>query len=219
MSGLAEEDVVKKAWVVWARRGAGAVMFLAVGVGVVLVARALSSPIGPQQRQMAKIRIVPDTPPPPPPPKEEKRPEPKDRKELKVDQPKQQPMQAQPLKMEGDASDKGMAGVAGGTVDNEYNGQKIGDDGVLNWFKTVLQRYVQAALQNDAKLRKDDYRVVIRLWLAPDGAVSRAELVSSTGNSDTDERLRAGLATLPPLAERPPEGLPQPVTMRVTSRS
>jgi protein TonB len=222
MSGLAEEEFDDKPWLTWAKRGGIVLLLVVVGIGIVMVARQLSSKSSPQQKQMAKIRIVPDTPPPPPPPpREEKRPEPKETKEVKVEQPKpDQPQEAQQLKMEGQGSDNGLAGVGAGTVNSEYNGQKIGGDGGrFNWFKGVLQRYVQSALQNDTRLRKDEYRVVVKLWLQPDGSVSRAELVGSSGSNDIDERLRLGLAGLPPMSERPPEGLPQPITMRLTSRS
>ncbi|HTY98236.1 MAG TPA: energy transducer TonB [Rhodocyclaceae bacterium] len=221
MSGLAEEEVLDKPWVVWAKRGGIVLTLIVVGIGVLLLARELSSKASPQQKQIAKIHIVPDTPPPPPPPpKEEKRPEPKETKEAKVEPPKEPtPQEAEQLKMEGQGSDNGLAGVGAGTVLNEYNGQKLGDGSRFAWYKGVLQRHLQDALQGIVALRKKEYRVTVKLWLLPDGAVSRVELVGSTGNGDIDDKLRSGLATLPPLAERPPDGLPQPVTMRLTSRS
>lgn len=222
MSGLAEEELEQAPWIVWAKRVGIALALLVVGVGVVILGRELSTPMGPKQKQMAKIRIVPDAPPPPPPPKEEKRPDPpKEAKEIKVEQPKEAtPQEAEQLKMEGQGSDSGLAGLAAGSVRSEYDGQKIGGDGNrFAWFKGVLQSQIQSALQKNDKLRTSDYRIVVRLWLATDGSVSRSELAGSTGNSDLDDRLRMALSQLPPLTERPPEGLPQPVTMRLTSRS
>lgn len=223
MPGLAEEELAQPPWQLWGKRLGIGLLFIVVGVGVVLLARQFSFKPSQQQKQMAKIHIVPDTPPPPPPPpKEEKRPEPpKETKEMKIEQPKQeQPVPTEQLKMEGAGSDQGLAGLSSGPVKSEYDGQRIGDAGNrLAWFKGVYQRYVQSALQADARLRKDEYRIVVRLWLLPDGAVSRAELTASTGNVDTDERLRTALLALPPLGERVPEGLPQPVVLRLTSRS
>lgn len=227
MSGLAEEEVEQAPWIVWAKRAGIAVLLLAVGAGVVWLGRGLSTPAGPQQRQMAKIRIVPDTPPPPPPPqKEEKRPEPpKDAREARVEQPREPTPQQEPeqLKMEGPGSADGLAGVAAGTVNNEYSGQVIGGGNGggsrFAWFKGVLQSQIQSALQRNEDLRKNDFRIVVRIWLSADGSVSRSELVGSTGDREVDNRVRTALAQLPPLSERPPEGLPQPVTMRLISRS
>ena len=103
MGALAEDSVELS-------RGARALRFVALAVGVALLVAAgmwlkdlFSKPSAPT-RQVTKISIIPDTPPPPPPPpKEEKRPEPKETKEVKVEQPKPveaPPQQAEQLKME-----------------------------------------------------------------------------------------------------------------------
>ncbi len=220
MAGLAEDYVEQDARLVWVRRGGGLVLLLVVAAGIVLMARELASPTKPQQRQMAKIRIVPDTPPPPPPPREEKRPEPpKDMKEAKVEQPKEQPpAPTEQLKMEGEGSDKGIAGLAAGTVTRDYVGQPAGGGNRFAWYGDLLLHEVKQALAKNPKLRVGEYRVVVNVWLTPDGRVSRTELAGSSGNGDTDALLRASLAEMPPLRERPPEGLPWPIRLRVTSR-
>jgi periplasmic protein TonB len=219
MSGLAETELDQAGWVIWAKRGGGAVLMLLLVVGIWFVAKTLSAPSTPHQRQIAKIRIVPDTPPPPPPPKEEK-PQPKEVKETKIEQPKDQPkpMEAEPLKMEGQGSDKGLAGVAAGTVSSDYIGQKLGDGNRYARYMATIQLELNRALQKVDKLRSADYRVIVHLWLNPDGTVTKAELADSTGNADLDERMRKVLAQLPPMRERPPEDMPQPVRVRLTSR-
>lgn len=223
MSGLAEEDVDESAARVWAKRGLMAVAVIAASAGVVFVAKQLTAPPGAKQKQMAKIRIVPDTPPPPPPPKEERRPEPpKEAKQVNVERPKEPAREeVEQLKMEGQGSDDGLAGLAAGPVTSEYSGQVIGsaDGSRFAWYKGVLQSQVQGALQRKEDLRNRDFRVVVRIWLAADGAVVRSELMGSTGDADLDQRVRTALAQLPPISERPPEGLPQPVTMRLISSS
>lgn len=223
MSGLAEEELEQSLATIWAKRGGAALLLALMLLGVVHLARELAAPAATQQKQMAKIRIVPETPPPPPPPKEEKKPEPpKEVKENRVEPPKEQPPQpqeAQPLKMEGQGSDTGLAGLQAGAVQNDYIGQKLGDGG--NRFSSylgMLQQELNRALQKVDQLRTADYRVVVRVWVGADGSVSRAELAGSTGNADIDERLRQALAVVPPLRERPPDGMPQPVRLRLTSR-
>lgn len=220
MSGLAENELEQDVKRVWAKRVGMAVLLLVVVTGFVLVARELSAPTKPQQRQTAKIRIVPDTPPPPPPPKEEKRPEPpKDVKEVKVEQPKEQPpAPSEQLKMEGEGSDKGIAGIAAGTVSKDYVGQPAGAGNRFAWYGDLLLQEVKQLLAKNPKLRVGEYRVVVSLWLTPEGRVSRAELSGSSGSGDIDALLKASLAEMPPLRERPPEGLPWPIKLRVTSR-
>jgi TonB family protein len=218
MGRLAEQDIGDAPWKIWARRGGGAVLLIAVGVGVVLVARELSGSASPRQKQMAHIRIVPDTPPPPPPPpKEEKRPEPpKDAKEVKVEQPKPAPPTEQ-LKMEGQASDKGMEGLIGGKVTQEYKGGPLGRGN--GWYGAIIEREIQRLLTRDGRMRGAEYRVVVKLWLAPDGRIQRFEITQSSGSAATDDAIRQTLTDMPPLRDRPPEDLPQPISLRITARS
>lgn len=230
MADLAEQDLDAPAWRVWAKRTGIALSLGAAMWGAVrLVDDLLKAPSAPQ-RQTARIAIVPNTPPPPPPPpKEEKKPEPKEApKQATVEQPKPVPQQpTEQVKMEGPGSDTGLAGIAAGKVTNEYAGQtpgsKIGGDGGaasrFAWYKLVVQQLVQSELQKNDKLRSTTYRVVVKIWLKNDGSVSRALLSNSTGDKDMDEKLRAALLELPPFPERPPEGLPQPITMRLTTHS
>jgi protein TonB len=221
MSGLAEDEVEQAAWVVWAKRGGGALLLIAAVVGLVLLGQQLSTKPGAQQKQMAKIRIVPETPPPPPPPKEEpKREPPKDVKEVKVEQPKQAPpAPSEQLKMEGEGSDKGISGLIAGSVTRDYAGGPLGNGSRFAWYGDLMQQEVRQVLAKNAKLRSGDYAVVVRIWVTPEGRVSRVELVSGSGRGDVDEMIRAALADLPPMRERPPEDMPWPVKLRVTSRS
>jgi len=222
MSDLLDDDKDPSPWLVWGKRIVGTAVLLAIVYGLVKLGHDLANSTTPRQKQMAKVHLLPDMPPPPPP-REENKPPPKETpKEVKVEQPKQEQAQAsEQLKMEGQGSDTGLAGVTAGKVSNDYAGQVIKEAGgrQFDWFKGVLQRHVQSALQTCEPLRKDEYRVVVKLWLNSDGAVKKAELVDSTGNPEIDKRLRTVLASLPAMMDRPPEGLPQPITMRLTSRS
>lgn len=221
MSGLAEDEVEQAPWVVWAKRGGGATLLIAAVVGLVLLAQQLSIKPGPQQKQMAKIRIVPETPPPPPPPKEEpKREPPKDLKEVKVEQPKQAPPAlSEQLKMEGEGSDKGLAGLIAGSVTKDYAGGPLGDGSRFAWYGDLMQQEVRRVLAKNPKLRSGDYVVVVRIWVTPEGRVSRVELASGSGQGEVDDMIRSALADLPPMRERPPGDMPWPVKLRVTSRS
>jgi len=221
MSGLAESELGRAPWVVWGKRGGGGALLVLTLIGVWFLAKELAHPTGSQLKHMAKIRIVPETPPPPPPVPEKKPEPPKEIKETKLEPPKEQqpkPQEAEPLKMEGQGSDKGLAGLAAGTVRNDYIGQKLGDGSRFAAYLGLVQQELNRALQKVDKLRSADYRVVVRVWLSSEGAITRADLVTSAGSAELDDRLRAILAQLPPLRERPPEDMPQPVKVRLTSR-
>ncbi|MBN8281319.1 MAG: energy transducer TonB [Gammaproteobacteria bacterium] len=68
-------------------------------------------------------------------------------------------------------------------------------------------------------IRRDRYSVVVRLWLAPDGRIERFKVANSTGNPDLDRDLVAALESLARVSEVPPAGLPQPIRLRIVSRS
>lgn len=170
-----------------------------------------------------KISLLPDRPPPPPPPPkpEEKRPEPpkSEQKEVRVDQPREAPPQpAESLKMEGAAGD-GPSAFQGGTVGNE-DLSRVGNDfggNAYNAYAQTVRRRVEQSLSRVNGLRGFPYRVEVRLWITPSGAVSRSELVNSSGNPEIDALLRSSLKELPPLSEQPPAGMPQPLRLRLTS--
>jgi protein TonB len=79
--------------------------------------------------------------------------------------------------------------------------------------ETILER-----LGEDERVRKGSYRVTVRVWLAQDGRVERAQLADSTGNRDVDAAIEQSLERLGPLREGPPLEMPQPITLRIVSR-
>lgn len=169
-----------------------------------------------------KISLLPDRPPPPPPPPkpEEKRPEPPktEQKEIKMDQPREAQQPAESLKMEGAAGD-GPSAFQSGTVGNE-DLSRVGNDfggNAYNGYAQTVRRRVEQALSRVNGLRGFPYRVEVRLWIGPSGAIGRAELIESSGNPEVDTLLRTSLKDLPNLAEQPPAGMPQPLRLRLTS--
>lgn len=190
--------------------------------------RGLMGGKGETHKKPPKISLLPDRPPPPPPPPPKEKPEPPkaEQKEIKAEAPKEPQPQAQnePLKMEGAAGD-GPSAFAAGTVKNEYIGGSSGGSGAIGGsrmqqglFADRLQRHLQEELNRNRKLRETDYRVNLRLWIARDGTVQRAELAQSTGNADVDALLQQTLLQVAAMREAPPENLQQPIRIRVTAR-
>ncbi len=204
----------------------GTLLVILIGLMVWFV-RSMLSDSKPVRRQVIQQISLLKPPPPPPPKPEEKPPEPEIKKEeVKIDQPKQPDEAPKPADSEPPAG-KNLGvdadGAAGG--DNfGLAGRKGGRDllggvgGKYAGFSNLLRQQIQAALAKDKQLRAEDYKVVVKLWLARDGSVERYELGGTTGNPDTDKAISRALARLPPMQESPPEDMPQPVKLRVTSR-
>ncbi len=226
MSGLAEEDIGVSPWRRRVRIAGAIVLVILIIAAVVVMLSGLSAGGKPQARQVTRITVMPDTPPPPPPPpREEPRPEPpKDSprepepEQPRVDQtPDPQPEQ---LKMEG-AAGEGSSPFASGTVLNEYRGGEIGSGGgglAYAFYTAQLQRHLQGQLARVQSLRRQDYRIVVRVWLAADGSFARLELDGSSGDGGIDEALRTAFAGLSPMTARPPAEMPQPIKVRITNR-
>lgn len=210
-------------------RGRGARIAIAAGLLLVLYGIGagmvnLFSGHAPQKKPVVNIRILPDTPPPPPPPPPREQPK-EQPKEMKVEPPKPQeapPAPAEALKMEGAAGD-GASPFAAGTVTSEYQGGETrigGRDSTYQFafYTEQIKTLIEETLAKDKQLANGQYRVVIRIWLRPDGSPERVELGGSSGDPATDELIKAALATMPSLSSRPPEDMPQPVRLRITAK-
>jgi TonB family protein len=187
-------------------------------------------------RKAPKITLLaPPLPPPPPPPKFEKKPDPpKEQKQMKVEQPVPKPDSPPPspeLKMDGPAG-SGPSAFAAGKITSEDlsrigsgkpGGTGAGTDeqtGMFNPFtnfanlaKGELQRY----LGKTAQLRRKRYRVELHLWITPTGALSRYEVVGSTGDAQTDEAIQEAMNAAPQFSQPLPANMPQPLRLRVTT--
>jgi protein TonB len=178
------------------------------------------------KNRQPKISLLAPPPPPPPPPKFEKKIEPpKDVKEVKVDQ---QPQKVEPpaptpeLKMDGPAGD-GPSNFASGNITSE-DLSKIGQDkGVLsgnlnfNNYSILLKSELQRYLNKKNSLRHRVYKVEVKVWLASDGTVKKSELVTGTGDDDTDNEIKEALVSVPTFSESPPNNMPQPIRVRIIS--
>ncbi|MBU1690485.1 MAG: TonB C-terminal domain-containing protein [Gammaproteobacteria bacterium] len=164
--------------------------------------------------------------PPPPPPPEKKPPEPEIKKEeVKIEQPKpeeaprpadNEPPAGKDLGVDADASGSGdgfgLVGRKGG------RDLLAGAGGKYAGYTTLLRQQIQEIMSRDKRLRSANYKAVVRIWMTRDGRVDRFEMVGSTGYPDTDSSIKQALASMPSLKEAPPEDMPQPIKMRITSR-
>jgi protein TonB len=68
-------------------------------------------------------------------------------------------------------------------------------------------------------VRSRRFSIVVRVWVETDGAVRRATLVGSTGDGGVDKAIETALERLGRLREGPPLEMPQPISLRIVSRS
>lgn len=214
---------------VWIQRIAIFLIALLLVLGIGRVVHSLMTGKVSTKKPVTTIKIMPDTPPPPPPrepPKEQPREQ--QMKEIKMEQSRPQeapPAPAETLKMEGAAGD-GPSPFSAGAVNNDYKGGEVGtkiggrkSNYQFAFYTDQIKTLIEETLARDKQLANGKYRVVIRIWLKPDGHLEKIELSGSSGDGATDKLIKAALATMPPLPERPPEDMPQPVRLRITARN
>lgn len=221
---MAEMQKQSKANWVWLV--VGLLVLIALGYGVYSL---ISSKPGPKKPAVTTVKLLPDTPPPPPPPpKEPPKEQPKEEpKEIKVEQPKpiDAPPEPQNLKMEGDAGDAPSA-FGSGKVSSDYNGGDVGvkiggSKGLAAYafYTNKIKSSIEEAIATEKALEKEQYKLVVELWLAKDGRVEKIELVSGTGDGKKDALLQQALQTLKRISEPPPDDMPQPVKLRITAKN
>ena len=188
--------------------------------GIIAVAKLASSGGGSSRRESITMVSLPPPPPPmmtppPPPPQDEQRME---QPMIKEEQPKEAPPKDEPplgTGIKGDGpdnfglSDKAGNGRIGG---NNGNGSKWG------WYASQVQSRIQQALQQNRKTRTASLSLEVRVWPDATGRINRAQLAGSTGDPTLDSALRDEVLTGLQLQEPPPEGMPAPITLRLTAR-
>ena len=212
-----------KPWQRQAPKLAAGAFILLVMTGMVLLVHHMLNSSGEEKKPVIQQITLVRPPPPPPPKVEEKPPPPKE--EIKIPEPKPmespKPDNAPPAKSLGLDAQGSPGSDNFGLVGNKGGQDIIGGQGGgsrFGWYSTVVQQGIYAALQKEKALRESSYRVVVKLWLNKAGLVERVELGGSTGSTQVDAALKAALRRMKPLSEAPPDGLPQPVQIRVTSR-
>lgn len=185
----------------------------------------------PQTKKMVQQITMLQPPPPPPPPPEVKPPEP-EVEEAKLEEPEPEPEpepspeqdEAPPAEELGLDAD-GTAGADGFGLAARKGGASLlggGGGNAIVWYGGQIKRQVEDGLQSllaGTAAMKEDYNVVLSIWVGTDGRISRSELVSGSGKSAVDQALRDALPRLrASIGKVPPENMPQPVRIRLASR-
>lgn len=178
---------------------------------------------------LSAIALVNQPPPPPPKPPEKPPEPPRIKEEVKVDTPKDPPKADDPKPADKPSADKplgldanGTAGTDGFGLGANKGGQDIagsgGGGGNGAYYSGLLQRQFFDALSRNRKVLHDEFRVVVKIWLADDGRVTRADIVSGSGDAQVDEQIQVTLMDMQPLREVPPSSM-RPIQLRLSNRS
>ena len=212
----------------WRRAGL-AMLAVALVAGAFLLLRSfLARPAG-KGSGVHQIALI-NQPPPPPPKPPEKQPEPpKVKDEVKLDPPKAEPKADEPKPADDKpASDKplgvdadGGAGSDGFGLASSRGGRDLlstGGGGGAAYYSGLLQRQFFEALSRNRKVLRDEFRIVVKIWIADDGRVTKADIVSGSGNAQVDETIQLTLLEMPALHDVPPSSM-RPIQLRLSNRS
>lgn len=208
---------------------AGLVLVVLIGVGA-WVMKDLFQKQPQAKRQVQQVTLL--APPPPPPPPEVKPPPPPEVKEEKVEEPvpEKEPDKAPEEADEPPAESLGVDAEGGAGSDAFGLAGRKGGRGLLGgtpgsgilWYGGQVKKGLEDELQGllaGSEARKAGYSVTLDVWVGPDGRVGRAELSGGSGKPEVDAAIRAALPKLRlTLQKPPPENMPQPVRIRLTSR-
>lgn len=124
---------------------------------------------------------------------------------------------------EGGGDAFGMQALRGGrditTLAGEQRSGTGGGSSAISWawYGGVIEQHLQQVVNAEPSLHRQTFDVVVMVWVASDGRLTRLELVGSSGHGEVDQQLRKTLLRATPLQQLPPTDMPQPVTLRITS--
>lgn len=222
-----DDQAPGRPWVKTVLLWLGAAALLAVGA--LLLMNFIGGPVE-KKPGLQQIALIKQPPPPPPKPPPEKPPEPpKVKDEVKIDQPKDEPKPDEPKAAdEKPASDKPLGVDADGSAGSDGFGlaaNRGGRDFLSTgggaggaYYSGLFQRQFFEAMSRNRKLLKEEFRVVVKVWLGDDGKVKRADFITGSGNAQVDEQIQVTLLEMNPLKDVPPSAM-RPMQLRLSNRS
>lgn len=205
----------------------GLALTLAIVVAVYMLQDIFKKPVQ-QKKQVQQVTMIQPPPPPPPPPPEQKPPEPEPEPEkLPEPEPEPEPKPEEAQEPPGEELGVDADGTAGsdgfGLIGKKGGRGLLGGSGgnAILWYGGQVKRGLEEALQKllDETARNAGYTVYLKVWVNTDGSVNRAELAQASGKKEVDESMKAALEKLSfTLPKPPPENMPQPIKIRLTSK-
>ena len=210
----------------------GVIGVVLLGLAAFFVMHSARQPAPHQAPTITMVMIQPPKPPPPPPPL----PQPKMVQQPKVTIPQIKPLiPNQPAKPappkpaataavplgtsihnNGPADAFNLSGTPGG---NGFLGGGGGGGGSRwGYYAEQVQSQIQSALQRDKATRNASAGLQVQIWADPSGAVTRVELVKTSGNPAIDAAVRDDVLAHMRLPQ-PPSDMPMPIVLSLTGTS
>lgn len=210
----------------------GGLFLLLFSAGVIwLVQDFIGNAKSPEKPRVQQISLVKPPPPrdlpKPPEPKKIEEEQPKEAEPLTEapptpDQPPDEgPPPGEQLGLDADGSAGGDAfGLAARKGGRDITTLGGGGPGSREgWYGRLISRHFEDYLRRSKELQGTTYQVVLNVWFDKAGNVQRVRLARGSGNTQTDQIVQDELMSVSPLREMLPEDLPQPVRIRVVSRT
>jgi TonB family protein len=86
----------------------------------------------------------------------------------------------------------------------------------FGWYYAQLATQIEDAFRRQKQLTAASARVDLRVWVDPDGRISKVQLIRSTGDPRVDEAIQSVVGLH--LREPPPRDIPMPMVARLTAR-
>jgi periplasmic protein TonB len=200
----------------------GGVIATVLLLGVILwVAREFSGEPEKPARTVQVVQVV--RPPPPPPPEETPPPPPPEKVEepLPQDEPEPAPSDEPAPSEQLGLDAEGTAGGDGFGLAARKGGRDItgGGGAIFAWYTTRLKDNIVERLSDDPNIRAKKFSLQVRVWIDADGRVRDVRLANTTGDRTLDGAIESALSGLPKMTEPPPVEMPQPISLRIVSRS
>jgi protein TonB len=162
------------------------------------------------------VATLPPPPPPPPPPKQQPEPQKMEEQPKQVSQPKETNSAPKAITEAGPAQAGSDAfGIQAGSGDgNVGSGGGFADGNYTRYLGSALQQSVQ----NNDRVNHLIFTADMAVWIDPNGHVTRAKVLKSTGDAKIDDDLVAALQEMPALDEPPPSDLQFPQRVRIEGR-
>ena len=182
-------------------------------VGITYAVKILSKADGGGGRKDNAAMVQIQLPPAPPP--EQMKEEMIKQEEEKEEEPDPTPVESTAIK----GPPGGGPSLAAARPGNFFAKRSDGGKTKWGWYASQVQTRIGDAMRKNPRTRKASARIEVRIWAdAATGRVTRAALVSSTGDTAMDAAIRDEVLTGLQLDQPPPEGMPMPIVMRVTAR-
>ena len=217
------------------KRGFGAKYGFVIGVvvvgivGVILFGKMFSGHSGPPPRKAQEIVSIklppppPTPPPPPPPPQDAPKQEMMRQEQLNEDDVKPEPQEAASPTIGTNVTGNGPAdGFGLGSNKNGFlgNGSKSprANASKFGWYASMMIKSFTEALNRNPRTKNASFDIEAKIWSDAGGRVTRAKLMSTTGDLAVDEAIKNEVLNGFQLKNPPPDDMPMPITMRLKAQ-